>query len=129
MLKTLALGAAALAFCVPAGSASAQSFDYYFGQVQGQEHDDFHQDEAVAHAEAHARGFSSPEEHDAWHESAARAHEAYHEDHPYAGYGDYYGGYRGYSPYGGYAPYRGYYHRRHYGYRHYRPSVSIYWGY
>ena len=61
---------------------------------------------------------------------AARAHEAYHEDHPYAGYGDYYGGYRGYYPSGSYYPYRGYYQRRHYyGYRHYRPGVSIYWGY
>jgi hypothetical protein len=123
MLKTLALGAAALALCLP-GAAFAQSFDYYFGQAQDQEHSDFHEDAADAHAEAHERGFSSPEEHEAWHENAARAHEAYHQDHPYAGYGDYYGGYRGYYPYSGY------YHRRHYyGYRHYRPGVSIYWGY
>src|SRR5229473_2881839 len=100
MLKRLALGAAALALCLPAGSAFAQSFDDYFGQAQDQEHNDFHEDAGDAHAEAHERGFSSAWEHQAWHENAARAHQAYHEDHPYAGWGGYDGGYRGYSSYG-----------------------------
>src|SRR5258708_8574372 len=96
MLKTLALGAAALAFCLPTGPALAQSFDYYFGQAQDQGHYDYHQDEAIAHAQAHEEGFSSPEEHEAWHENAARAHDAYHQDHGY-GYGGYGGGYGGHQ--------------------------------
>lgn len=131
MLKTLALGAAALAFCVPAGAASAQSFGYYWDRAQGEDHGDFHEQEEIAHAEAHERGFSSPEEHEAWHENAARAHELYHEEHPDA-WG---GGYGWNSYYGGYYPYRRYYHvHRHYygypyGYRTYEPSVSFSFGF
>ncbi len=138
MLKKLALGAAALAFCLPAGAALAHddgygSFDYYYGHAQDHaEHGDFHDQEAYAHARAHAEGFNSPEEHAYWHENAERAHQAFHEDHPdtwhdHYGWG---GGYGGYSAYGGggYYPYGGYYHsRRHYyGHRSYRRN---YWGY
>lgn len=130
MLKKLALSAAALAFCLPAGAASAQSFGYYWDRAQAEDHGDFHEQEEIAHAEAHERGFSSPEEHEAWHQNAERAHEAYHEDHPDA-WGDY--GWNSY--YGGYYPYRRYYHvRRHYygypyGYRTYEPSVSFSFGF
>ena len=137
MLKQLALGAAALAFCVPAGAAFAHddgygSFDYYSQHGQDhEEHGDFHQQGAIEHAQAHERGFYGPEEHARWHENADRAHYAFHDDHPdtwhdHYGRGGYYGG-----AYGGYSPYQNYYHVRHhyYGYRAYRPSVSVYWGY
>ena len=127
MLKKLVLGAAALAFCIPAASVSAQSFGYYFDQAQGGQHDDFHEQEAIAHAEAHERGFSSPEQHEAWHQNAERAHELYHQDHAY-GDGGYYGGWR--ASYGGYYPYRAYYPRhRYYRHRYYRPRVHYYRGY
>ncbi len=135
MLKKLALGAAALALCFPAGAASAQGFDYYFGHAQDHaEHGDFHDEEAYAHARAHEEGFYSPGEHARWHENAERAHEAFHDDHPdtwhdhYDGGGHYGGGYGGYSNYGGYYPYQGYYQSRRHYYRH-RSYRQNYWGY
>ena len=130
MLKKLLLGAAALAFCLPAGTALAHDdddYDSYYSQhaQDHEEHGDFHEDMSIAHARAHAEGFDSAEEHADWHENTAQAHGEFHEDHP-GTWHDHYdsGGYYG----GGYAPYRNYSpSRRHY--RTYRPSFSIYFGY
>jgi hypothetical protein len=94
MLKQLALGAAVLMLCAPAGAALAHDPDQ--DQSYGEEdwrsapdrnHDAFHDVEAEAHAQAHAEGFSSPEEHAAWHEAADQAHRDYHQGRSQAGDG------------------------------------------
>ncbi len=121
MLKKLAIGVAALALCAPAGAAFAHddgegSYSYYSQHAQDhQEHGDYHQDEAMAHARAHAQGFYGPGDHAAWHDNAYQAHRAFHDDHPNTWH-DHYGWGRqyrrhyhgGYSGYGYDGSYRGY---------------------
>lgn len=124
MLKRLVIGAAALALLAPASGAMAQDFDYYFGNAQADQHDRFHDQEGEAHADAHARGFSSPEEHQAWHEAAREGHDAYHDDHPWTGYSGYGGGYYGYP---GYYENQGYYGDRSYGRRRYYHHSRTYY--
>lgn len=138
MLKIALASVAALALTAPAGTALAHdddnSFSAYFDHAQ---HRDYHEQEAIAHAQAHEQGFSNPEEHEAWHRAAAEAHEQYHGDNPetwhdHFGYSQPYYGYGGYGQsYGGYGyrqSYR-YYHPRHHAYyRSYR-SYSYPYGY
>lgn len=117
MLKKLALGVAALAFCIPAGAALAHDdddqgsfYNYWQHARDHHEHGHYHADEARAHEEAHEQGFYSPEEHAYWHERARQVHREFHEDHPNTWHDHYrwrrpYNEYRGYSyDYG----YRGY---------------------
>ena len=110
LLKTLIIGAAALALCAPAGAALAHDwdgggFDNYRNHARGhEEHYGYHQEEAEEHREAHERGFYSPEDHWAGHHEAREAHRDFHEDHPDTwhdhygynggGYGDSYGRHR-----------------------------------
>ena len=123
MLKKLAIGAAALALCIPAGAAFAHdegygSFDYYWQHARDhEEHADFHQEEAYAHALAHAQGFYSYGDHAAWHEADREAHQAFHQDHPNTWHDHYrsrryyrqnYNGYPSNGYYGGSNYYDGY---------------------
>lgn len=123
MLKTLAIGAAALALAAPAGAAFAHDDNYgstygyysYRAEQDRAEHCDYHAEERAAHDEAHWQGFWSSREHSDWHRNERAAHRALHDDHPsarggcrsyYGSYGGYgrsgYGGYRGYQPSYGY---------------------------
>lgn len=121
MFKTALASAVALALMAPASAALAHeddnSFNAYFDHAQ---HRNYHEQEAIAHEQAHEQGFSSPEEHEAWHRAGADAHENYHGDspetlHDHFSYaqpyysGGYDGGYGGY----GYRPAFRHYHPHH----------------
>jgi hypothetical protein len=109
MLKSLAIGVAALALCCPAAALAheegSSGFDYYWDQARSDraEHCDYHAEEREAHAEAHAEGFWSSSEHDAWHRDERAAHRALHDDHRGTsgrGCGGWYGRYDSYGGYG-----------------------------
>ena len=88
MLKKLIIGVAALALMAPASMAFAHQdeggsfFDYFEHDRDHADHRGFHDEEAQAHAEAHERGFYSPDEHARWHGQAEEAHQSFHERHP-----------------------------------------------
>lgn len=105
LIRTLALAAAVVVFGAPGGVALAQDYPLAGGALQEQlqhlrdhvAHDEAHRQIEEAHDRAHAEGFTSEAEHQAYHQGLQDLHGQVHDESPGTWHshddgGGYYGG-------------------------------------